>query len=93
MPDDSQPEAATPRLRIALVAPVAQPVPPPRSGSIEVLTALLANGLVVRGYEVALFATGASSTRARLHAIYERGYCEDQTLWPWEMCELFNLAA
>ena len=81
------------RLRIALVAPVAQPVPPPRSGSIEALTAILADGLVDRGCDVTLFATGASSTRARLHAVYERGYLEDPTLWPWELCELFNLAA
>jgi glycosyltransferase involved in cell wall biosynthesis len=80
-------------LRIALVAPVAQPVPPPKSGSIETLTALLADGLVARGHEVTLFATAGSSTRARLHAVYARGYLEDPTLWPWEMCELFNLAA
>jgi glycosyltransferase involved in cell wall biosynthesis len=68
-------------------------VPPPRSGSIETLTALLADGLVARGHDVTLFATARSSTRARLHAVYERGYLEDPTLWPWEMCELFNLAA
>ena len=86
-------EDASPPLRIALVAPVAQPVPPPKSGSIESLTAALANGLVARGCDVTLFATGGSSTRARLHAIYERGYLEDSTLWPWELCELFNLSA
>jgi len=81
------------RLRIALVAPVAQPVPPPRSGSIETLTALLANGLVDRGHDVTLFATGGSTTRARLHAVYDKGYLENPALWPWELCELFNLAA
>jgi glycosyltransferase involved in cell wall biosynthesis len=42
---------------------------------------------------VTLFATAGSATRARLHAIYQRGYLEDPALWPWEMCELFNLAA
>jgi len=80
-------------LRIAQVAPVAQAVPPVRSGSIETLTALLADGLVARGHAVTLFATGASTTQARLHAIYPRGYREDPSLWPWELCELFNLAA
>ena len=80
-------------LRIALVAPVAQPVPPPNSGSIETLTALLADGLVARGHEVTLFATAGSSTRARLCSVYARGYLEDPRLWPWEMCELFNLSA
>jgi glycosyltransferase involved in cell wall biosynthesis len=81
------------RLRIALAAPVAQPIPPPKSGSIETLTALLANGLVDRGHDVTLFATGGSRTRARLHAIYDKGYLENPALWPWEVCELFNLAA
>lgn len=80
-------------LRIAQVAPVAQPVPPPRSGSIETLTALLTDGLVARGHEVTLFATGGSRTSARLHAVYPKGYRENPALWPWELCELFNLSA
>ena len=25
--------------------------------------------------------------------IFDRGYCEDTSMWPWELCELFNLAA
>ena len=80
-------------LRIALVAPVAQSVPPARSGSIETLTALLVDGLVSRGHLVTLFATGSSRTDAALHATFDRGYHEDPSLWPWELCELFNLAA
>jgi glycosyltransferase involved in cell wall biosynthesis len=80
-------------LRIALVAPVATSVPPPRSGSIETMTALLADGLAARGHETTLFATASSVTKARLHAIYARGYRDDCSMWPWELCELFNLAA
>ena len=80
-------------LRIAQVAPVAQSIPPARSGSVEAMTALLVTGLVARGHDVTLFATGASRTPAALHAVYERGYDEDPSLWPWELCELFNLAA
>jgi glycosyltransferase involved in cell wall biosynthesis len=57
------------------------------------MTALLVDGLVSRGHDVTLFATGGSTTRARLHACFDRGYCEDSSLWPWELCELFNLAA
>jgi glycosyltransferase involved in cell wall biosynthesis len=68
-------------------------VPPPKSGSIETMTALLVDGLVSRGHQVTLFAPGSSVTRARLHAVFPRGYCEDTSLWPWELCELFNLAA
>ncbi len=80
-------------LRIAQVAPVATSVPPVRSGSIETMTALLTDGLVSRGHDVTLFATGSSVTKARLHAIYPQGYHEDSAMWPWELCELFNLAA
>lgn len=80
-------------MRIALVAPVAQSVPPRRSGSIEAVTDLLARGLVARGHEVTLFATRSSETPATLHATFEMGYHADESLWPWELCELLNLAA
>lgn len=84
--------AATP-LRIALVAPVAQSVPPARSGSIETVTDLLTRGLIARGHDVTLFAAGSSETPAALHATFPRGYHADESLWPWELCELFNLSA
>lgn len=80
-------------LRIAQVGPVATSIPPPRSGSIETMTALLTDGLVRCGHDVTLFATASSVTAAKLHAVYPRGYAEDDSLWPWELCELFNLAA
>ena len=84
---------ASRRLRIALVGPVAQSIPPRRSGSVESVTALLADGLVERRHEVTLFATGTSATRAKVHATFPRGYHEDPDLWPWELCELLNLSA
>jgi len=80
-------------LRIAHVAPVATAIPPPRSGSVETMTALLTEGLVARGHDVTLFATGDSTTTARLHAIYPHGYSSDPHMWPWELHELLNLAA
>ena len=85
--DSSQP------LRIAVVAPVAQAVPPTNSGSIEATTDLLVRGLAGFGHEVTLFATASSSTPVTLHATLERGYNEDDAIWPWELCELFNIAA
>lgn len=81
------------RLRIAVVGPVAQPIPPRRSGSVETVTSLLTEGLVTHGHDVTLFATAASRTKARLHASFSRGYHEDPELWPWEVCELLNLSA
>ncbi len=81
------------RLRIAQVAPVATSVPPARSSSVELFTSLLTEGLAARGHEVTLFATGASHTTGGLHATFGRGYGEDLSLWPWELCELMNVAA
>ena len=80
-------------LRIAQVGPVATSIPPERSSSVELMTSLLTEGLVARGHDVTLFATGTSRTAARLHATFERGYGEDPELWPWEACELVNIAA
>jgi hypothetical protein len=79
-------------MRIAMVGPVAQSIPPKRSGSVESVTALLTSGLVARGHAVTLFATGSSQTTARLHATFPQGYHEDSEMWPWELCELLNLA-
>ena len=80
-------------LRIAQVGPVATSIPPERSSSVELMTALLTEGLVAQGHQVTLFATGTSRTTASLHATFPRGYAEDTSLWPWEACELLNLAA
>ena len=80
-------------LRIAHVAPVATTIPPARSGSVQTMTSLLTEGLVARGHDVTLFATGDSKTSATLHATYPRGYWHDDTMWPWEMYEMLNIAA
>jgi len=81
------------RMRVAVVGPVAQAIPPARSGSVETVTHLLTEGLVDQGHDVTLFATGDSTTSARLHATFPLGYHEDPELWPWELCELLNLSA
>jgi glycosyltransferase involved in cell wall biosynthesis len=82
-----------PRLRIAQVAPVATTIPPGKSGSVELTTSLLTEGLVARGHDVTLFATGDSTTKATLHATYPHGYWHDGDMWPWELYEMLNLAA
>jgi len=80
-------------LRIAHVGPVATSIPPPKSGSVEVMTSLLTEGLVACGHDVTLFATADSVTSARLHAIYSQGYWHDEKMWPWELYEMLNLSA
>lgn len=80
-------------LRIAQIAPVATALPPAGSGSVELVTWLLTEGLVRRGHEVTLFATGDTRTSAKLSAVYPHGYWHDESMWPWELYEMLNLSA
>jgi len=80
-------------LRIAHVAPVVTGIPPRKSGSVQTMTSLLTEGLVARGHDVTLFATGNSVTKATLHASFPLGYRENPAMWPWEMYEVLNLTA
>jgi glycosyltransferase involved in cell wall biosynthesis len=59
-------------MRIAQVAPPWVSVPPKGYGGIELVLALLTDGLVDRGHDVTLFSTGDSRTRARLEYVFER---------------------
>jgi glycosyltransferase involved in cell wall biosynthesis len=63
-------------VRIGLLSPVWFPVPPTGYGGIESVVALLADGLVAAGHEVTLFASGDSSTDAKLVAVYEKAPSE-----------------
>lgn len=53
-------------LRIALLAPFEEPVPPKTYGGTERVVNNLANQLVFMGHEVTLLASGDSKTKARL---------------------------
>ncbi len=53
-------------MRVAQVAPVWFPVPPSGYGGIELVVSLLADGLVARGHEVTLFASGGSRSTAHI---------------------------
>src|SRR5215212_3973788 len=64
--DVKRPRTRQPRLRIALVAPPLEPVPPPRYGGTERVVATLAEGLHQRGHDVTLFASGDSKVSCRL---------------------------
>lgn len=80
-------------LRIAQIAPVANPVTRRSLDSVEQIVALLTDELVGRGHQVTLFATGDSETSAQLHAAYPRGYETDDELWNWQLHESMNVAA
>ena len=70
------------RKKIAILSPVAWRTPPRQYGAWETVAGNIAEGLVSRGWDVTLFATGDSITRARLHAVIARGYEEDRTVDP-----------
>lgn len=53
-------------MRIAEIAPPWVSVPPPTYGGIELVVALVADGLVDRGHDVTLFASGGSKTKGTL---------------------------
>jgi glycosyltransferase involved in cell wall biosynthesis len=63
-------------VRIAILSTVWFPVPPPRYGGIEWIVALLADGLVDRGHEVTLFASGESKTKANLVSVFQESPSE-----------------
>ena len=71
-----------PGKRVAVLSPVAWRTPPRQYGAWETVASNIAEGLVARGWDVTLFASGDSVTRARLHAVVDRGYEEDRSLDP-----------
>ena len=66
-----------PRMRIALLGPIAWRTPPRHYGPWELITGLLADGLVDLDVDVTLFATLDSITRAKLDGVCPRPYEED----------------
>ena len=69
-------------MRIAILSPIAWRTPPVHYGPWEKVASLLTEGLVARGHDVTLFATGDSLTHATLHAVCAKGYEEDHTIIP-----------
>ena len=65
------------KLRIALVAPLAESVPPKKYGGTERVASYLAEALVRQGHEVTLFASGDSETSAELVACCPRALRTD----------------
>ena len=80
-----------------MLAPTAWRVPPRHYGPWEQFVSLLTEGLVGRGVDVTLFATGDSKTGAKLVSVMPRGYSEspDVDVKVWEslhVSEVFERA-
>ena len=59
-------------MRIAQIAPPWLTVPPSGYGGVEAVVGTLTEALVERGHDVTLFASGPSTTRARLRSYYDQ---------------------
>jgi glycosyltransferase involved in cell wall biosynthesis len=66
-------------VRIAQIASVAFSVPPKSHGGTEIAIDRLTRGLVARGHDVTLFASGDSRTTARLHSVVPIATQDDPT--------------
>lgn len=64
-------------LRVGMLAPISWRTPPRSYGPWEQFVSLLTEGLVQRGVDVTLFATGDSLTQAKLASVVPRAYSED----------------
>ncbi len=65
-----------------MLGSIAWRVPPRHYGPWELFASLLTEGLVARGHDVTLFATGDSETTARLCSVTPRGWSEDPSIDP-----------
>jgi glycosyltransferase involved in cell wall biosynthesis len=79
-------------LRIAVLAPISWRVPPRHYGPWELFASLLTEGLVARGHDVTLFASGDSITSAHLHSVVPHAWSEDPTIEP-KVAECLHIAA
>ncbi len=64
-------------MKIAQIASICFSVPPRSHGGTEIAIDRLTRGLVARGHDVTLFASGDSKTTARLHAVVPRATQDD----------------
>ena len=78
--------------RGAILSPVAWRTPPRQYGAWETVASNITEGLVDHGWDVTLFASGDSVTRAHLHAVVDRGYEEDSAADP-KVAEYLHISA
>src|SRR6202043_1067868 len=69
-----------PDKRVAILSPIAWRTPPRQYGAWETVASNVTEGLVARGWDVTLFATADSVTRAHLHSVVDKGYEEEPSV-------------
>lgn len=80
-------------MKIALLAPIAWRTPPLKYGPWEQVASNIAEGMVKKGVDVTLFATGNSQTSGKLEYISKTAYAEDNSIDPkvWECLHISNV--
>jgi len=80
-------------MRIAVLSPIAWRTPPKQYGPWELVASIITEGLVAKGFDVTLFATGDSQTSGKLDAVCPKPYEVDETIDPkvWESLHISNL--
>jgi len=69
------------KLKIAQIAPLWFPIPPKKYGGTERIISLLSDGLVEKGHQVSLFASGDSKTNANLIAVTKKNLISRNVPW------------
>lgn len=67
-------------MKIALLSSIHWRTPPRKYGPWELIASYITEGMVKRGHEVTLYATGDSQTKARLRWVCPRSVSEDPSL-------------
>ncbi len=80
-------------MRIAILSPIAWRTPPVKYGPWEQVASNITEGLIKKGIDVTLFATGNSKTKGKLEYISETAYAENDDIDPkiWECLHISNL--
>lgn len=83
------------KLKIAMIGPIAERVPPKKYGGTERVVYALTEELIKRGHKVTLFASGDSKTSATLESIYPMALREAKLRDPhglneWTILHLLN---
>ncbi|QGT98687.1 Glycosyltransferase [Candidatus Syntrophocurvum alkaliphilum] len=80
-------------MKIALLSPIAWRTPPKHYGPWERVVSLITEGLVEKGFDVTLFATGDSITSGKLEYICPTPYEENKNIDPkvWECLHIAHL--
>jgi glycosyltransferase involved in cell wall biosynthesis len=80
-------------VKIAILSPIAWRTPPAKYGPWEQVASNITEGLVEKGFDVTLFATGNSITKGKLQYVSENAYSENPEMDPkvWECLHISYL--